>query len=251
VVTVVTDAWALFDRLADRYDQVIPFFAGFGTQLVDLVAPVPGSRLLDIGSGRGAVATAAAARGCVVTALDAAPRMVSLLAAAHPGIDVRVMGVNRPVLGPLTSVGFVLAYPPRAARSDPALHGRAAGRTTREPHRPITEFLRVLSRSSRSCRGLAARRAALQAGLKRLEVDVVAFQEVICSDDYDQARDLLGPEYRIVNQSVGLVDDGMGGGAAVASRLPIAAVHEADLHVGPRTTDYACVAMAVEVREPR
>lgn len=90
----MTETWTLFDRLADGYDEVIPFFAEFGTQLLDLVNPSPGSRLLDIGSGRGALAAAAAARGCVVTAVDAAPRMVSLLAAAHPEIDVRVMDIH-------------------------------------------------------------------------------------------------------------------------------------------------------------
>jgi len=88
-------AAALFDRLADRYDQVVPFFAEFGGQLLDVLAPEPGTRLLDIGSGRGAIAAAAAARGCAVTAVDAAPRMVSLLAAAHPEIDVRLMDARR------------------------------------------------------------------------------------------------------------------------------------------------------------
>jgi len=85
----------LFDRLADRYDQVIPFFAEFAGQLLDVLGPDPGTRLLDIGSGRGAIAAAAAARGCAVTTVDAAPRMVSLLAAAHPEIDVRLMDAHR------------------------------------------------------------------------------------------------------------------------------------------------------------
>ncbi len=61
---------ALFDRLADRYDQVIPFFAEFAGQLLEVLDPDPGTRLLDIGSGRGAIAVAAAARGCAVTAPD-------------------------------------------------------------------------------------------------------------------------------------------------------------------------------------
>jgi 2-polyprenyl-3-methyl-5-hydroxy-6-metoxy-1,4-benzoquinol methylase len=90
IVVVMTDTVpALFDRLADRYDQIISFFAEFAGQLLDVLDPNPGTRLLDIGSGRGAIAAAAAARGCAVTAVDAAPRMVSLLAAAHPEIDVR------------------------------------------------------------------------------------------------------------------------------------------------------------------
>jgi len=89
------DTWSLFDRLADSYDQVIPFFAEFAGHLLDVVDPAPGARLLDIGSGRGAIAALAATRGCAVTAVDAAPRMVSLLAAAHPEIDVRLMDVHR------------------------------------------------------------------------------------------------------------------------------------------------------------
>lgn len=79
----------LFDRLAADYDQVIPFFADFGAQLVDLLDPAPGATWLDVGSGRGAIAAAAAARGCAVTAVDAAARMVALLGAAHPEIDTR------------------------------------------------------------------------------------------------------------------------------------------------------------------
>lgn len=95
MLAVTSPVPALFDRLADRYDQVVPFFAEFAAQLLDVVAPVPGTRLLDVGSGRGAIASAAAARGCVVTAVDAAPRMVSLLSDAHPEMDARLMDAHR------------------------------------------------------------------------------------------------------------------------------------------------------------
>jgi ubiquinone/menaquinone biosynthesis C-methylase UbiE len=90
----MTDTWALFDRLADSYDQVVPFFSEFAARLLDVVGPSHGTRLLDVGSGRGAIAAAAAARGYAVTAVDAAPRMVSHLAAAHPEIDVRRMDIH-------------------------------------------------------------------------------------------------------------------------------------------------------------
>jgi methylase of polypeptide subunit release factors len=63
IVGVMTGTWPLFDRLADRYDQVLPFFAEFAGQLVGVLSPDPGTRLLDIGSGRGAIAAAAAAAG--------------------------------------------------------------------------------------------------------------------------------------------------------------------------------------------
>ena len=108
----MTDTWTLFDRLADRYDQVIPFFAEFAEQLLDVVRPSPGMQVLDVGSGRGAIAVAAAARGCSVTAVDAAPRMVSLLTAAHPEIDVRLMDVHQLALPDasydLGACGFVI-----------------------------------------------------------------------------------------------------------------------------------------------
>lgn len=121
IVLVMTDTTpALFDRLADRYDQVVPFFAEVAGQFLDVLDPDPGTRLLDIGCGRGAIAAAAAARGCAVTAVDAAPRMVSLLAEAQPGIDVRLMDAHRLDLPDgsfdLVTGGFVIhlvAEPPR------------------------------------------------------------------------------------------------------------------------------------------
>jgi len=103
---------ALFDRLADRYDQVVPFFAEFARLTLDLLDPPAGTRLLDVGTGRGAIASAAWARGCLVTAVDAAPRMVQLLEAEYPPIDARVMDVQRldlPAHGyDLVTGGFVI-----------------------------------------------------------------------------------------------------------------------------------------------
>ncbi|WP_018347983.1 class I SAM-dependent methyltransferase [Longispora albida] len=88
------ETWTLFDRLADRYDEVIPFFAELATRTLDVVGPSAGDRLLDIGTGRGAIAVAAAARGCVVTATDAAPRMIERLSAGYPELDARVMDAH-------------------------------------------------------------------------------------------------------------------------------------------------------------
>jgi hypothetical protein len=43
-----------FDRLAGEYDQVVPYFAGFGEQLIGWLDPPSGARLLDLGAGGGA-----------------------------------------------------------------------------------------------------------------------------------------------------------------------------------------------------
>jgi hypothetical protein len=42
----MADAWVLFDRLADSYDSVIPFFSEFATQLVELLDPPGDAKVL-------------------------------------------------------------------------------------------------------------------------------------------------------------------------------------------------------------
>ncbi|MBW6435622.1 methyltransferase domain-containing protein [Actinoplanes hulinensis] len=87
----MASTWRIFDRVAADYDSVVPFFAEYGAAIVDVLGPAAGSRFLDLGAGRGALTAAALARGCVVTAVDAAPTMVALLATDHPEVDARVM----------------------------------------------------------------------------------------------------------------------------------------------------------------
>ena len=83
----------LFDRIAGRYDEVLPFFATVGRRCVEqLPPPAPGDRLLDIGAGRGAIALPAHDRGYRVTATDAAPGMVARLPTY---LDVHVMDAAR------------------------------------------------------------------------------------------------------------------------------------------------------------
>ncbi|SNY66115.1 class I SAM-dependent methyltransferase [Paractinoplanes atraurantiacus] len=79
----------LFDRVADRYDEVLPFFSELGRLVAERLPGENGGRLLDIGAGRGAIALPARDRGFAVTATDAAPRMATLLAAE--GVDVAVV----------------------------------------------------------------------------------------------------------------------------------------------------------------
>ena len=51
----------------------------------------------------------------------------------------------------------------------------------------------------------SARRQILVAGLRALQPDLVAFQETIVTDAYDQVADLLGKNYHIAHQSRGLM----------------------------------------------
>ena len=95
-----------------------------------------------------------------------------------------------------------------------------------------------------------ARREVLRDGLRRLRPDVVTLQEAIVDGTYDQAVELLGPDYAVVHQQRGLIGDGRHHGASVASRWPVVATHEVDLHLTERTWDYSCGAVIAEVDAP-
>jgi SAM-dependent methyltransferase len=87
------DAYArrLWTGRADAYER------GFARLTVHAAGPLldaagagAGTRVLDVGTGPGVVAGAAAARGAAVTAVDAEPSMVEAAARNVPGLDVRL-----------------------------------------------------------------------------------------------------------------------------------------------------------------
>jgi endonuclease/exonuclease/phosphatase family metal-dependent hydrolase len=92
-----------------------------------------------------------------------------------------------------------------------------------------------------------ARRRVLAEGLRALDPDLVAFQEAIRHDDYDQVTDVLGPGYEVAHQARREAD---GSGISIASRWPLGEVHEVDLHLTPRTADFPCGALVAEVKVP-
>ena len=79
-----------WERSAAPYDA---FFAGITSRLagpvLDAVAAGDGTRLLDVATGPGYVAGAAAARGARVTAVDVSAAMVELAGRRHPEVEVR------------------------------------------------------------------------------------------------------------------------------------------------------------------
>lgn len=84
----------VFDEVASIYDEVLPFFAELGRQVVVVVKPRPGMRILDLGAGRGAVTKPSLALGAQVTAIDAAPEMVARLTADYPEANVQLMDAH-------------------------------------------------------------------------------------------------------------------------------------------------------------
>src|ERR1700733_5562319 len=80
-----------FNGVADVYDQVIPFFASFAKQAVAALSLPPGAQVLDLAAGRGALTRELAGRAGRLIAVDAAPRMVALLARDFPAVESRLM----------------------------------------------------------------------------------------------------------------------------------------------------------------
>jgi hypothetical protein len=66
------------------------------------------------------------------------------------------------------------------------------------------------------------RRAILIAGLRELQPDLIAFQEAIMNEEYDQVRDLVGPDYHVLHSSKREAGDGRdveaGQGISIARR---------------------------------
>jgi endonuclease/exonuclease/phosphatase family metal-dependent hydrolase len=92
-----------------------------------------------------------------------------------------------------------------------------------------------------------SRRTVIEAELRRLRPDLVALQECVRDTGQDQVIDLVGEDYEIVWHSA-RSDDGVG--AALASRWPIGAVREVDLHVTPRVSLPWAAAVLAEVTLP-
>jgi trans-aconitate methyltransferase len=74
---------------AERYARTARFVADLGQPVLDLLAPEPGERILDLGCGDGALTEKLVALGCEVVAVDAGPDMVR--AARERGLDAHVM----------------------------------------------------------------------------------------------------------------------------------------------------------------
>jgi endonuclease/exonuclease/phosphatase family metal-dependent hydrolase len=98
-----------------------------------------------------------------------------------------------------------------------------------------------------------ARRAVIAEALRELRPDLVALQEAVVTDEYDQAADLLGPGFELAHQREREPgEDGVerGQGTSVAGRWPLGEVREVDLQVSPRTAGFACTTLIAEVDAP-
>ena len=71
---------------ATLYDRSFGFVSAFATDMVDLLAPAPGERIVDLGCGTGTLTAAIAARRADVIGIDGDAAMVERARALHPGL---------------------------------------------------------------------------------------------------------------------------------------------------------------------
>jgi SAM-dependent methyltransferase len=110
----------LFDRIAEGYDEEVPFYSSIGRLFVQWAEPAADARVLDIGAGRGAITRALVeARGSAgsIVAGDISPKMLELLAALQlPGVETRLLDARKLDLPDasfdMVFAGFVLSSIP-------------------------------------------------------------------------------------------------------------------------------------------
>lgn len=84
------------DALARSYHEFFAEVTSLATEpLLDAVNLHPGTKLMDVASGPGALAAEAANRGARAVGVDLSPRMVELAHQLHPAIEYREADVER------------------------------------------------------------------------------------------------------------------------------------------------------------
>lgn len=86
---------------ARGYDAHFAFIWEYGSDLIDLLAPQPGERILDLGCGTGHLTRAIADRGADVTGIDRDPAMIAQARANYPDLPFKVgdathLAIDRP-----------------------------------------------------------------------------------------------------------------------------------------------------------
>ena len=76
------------------YDAAHAYVFTLAADLIDVLAPAPGERVLDVGCGTGHLTSRIANAGATVVGVDASPDMVARAKANYPALDVRVADVT-------------------------------------------------------------------------------------------------------------------------------------------------------------
>src|ERR1700712_2005528 len=79
---------------ADLYDDKHGFVSKYGEDLVDVLAPQKGERILDLGCGTGYLADFISKSGATVIGIDSSLDMITKAKAEYPKLEFRVLSAT-------------------------------------------------------------------------------------------------------------------------------------------------------------
>ncbi len=79
---------------ASLYDNKHSFVSKYGEDLVNVLNPLPGEKILDVGCGTGYLANVISQKGVQVTGIDSSLEMIAKAKHEYPGIDFRLMSAT-------------------------------------------------------------------------------------------------------------------------------------------------------------
>jgi SAM-dependent methyltransferase len=123
---------------AGAYDAAHSYVFTLAADLIDVLAPAPGERVLDVGCGTGHLTAKIANAGATVVGVDASPEMVARARANYPAIDFRVGDVTDLKLDETFDAVFSNATLHWVRRADAAAEGML--RALRPGGRFVAEF---------------------------------------------------------------------------------------------------------------
>lgn len=145
---------------AERYARNARFVSDLGAPVVDLLAPRPGERILDLGCGDGALTEKLVTMGCRVVGVDGSANFVE--AARARGLDARVMDGEQLTFDGEFDAVFSNAALHWMKRADDVIDGvwralKAGGRFVAELGGDgcVAKIVAALS-TALACRGIAA-----------------------------------------------------------------------------------------------
>jgi trans-aconitate methyltransferase len=184
--TMTTQTWD-----PEQYARNARFVSDLGMPVVDLLAPQPGERILDLGCGDGALTAKLAALGCHVVGVDSSPAQVA--AATRLGLDARVMDAQALAFAAEFDAVFTNAVLHWIPDADAVIAG------VRRALRPGGRFVGEFGGQG----NIQAIVAALYAALRRRGIDPAALNPWTYPSDTDYRARLEAHGFRV--RSIALI----------------------------------------------